>query len=339
VKTFNLQPSTCNRQWARCRAGAGSLLWQAGGCWIAFILFFAVRANAADAATFCLFPVAQTGGEGIFLQQLVTADRPLPALKLCASPMFGKVTELTRAQVNDLIAAAAPDLATTNWNGAAAIRISRRSREFSETDLLAQLTATLQHDYVKDKGELELSLTQPWNPPVVPDEPLTVKILELPTAGVSPSFIVRFELHTAQETLGAWQTSVKAQVWREVWVAHSSLQRGVPVAEADIARERRDVVNIRKEFANFAAGDDSLEIAEFVTANMPLLADEIRPKVVIHRGQVAEAQLDDGALSIRMKVIALEDGAPGQNIRLRNPVSQKNLNGTVLDGQTIAITL
>jgi flagella basal body P-ring formation protein FlgA len=306
---------------------------------LAIILFFAVRTNASETATFSLFPVAQTGGEGIFLQQLVKSEQPLPALKLGDSPAFGKITELTRAQVNDLIAAAAPDLATTNWSGAATVRISRRAREFSETEMLAQLTATLQHDYVKAKGELELSLTQPWTPPVVPDEPLTLKILELPTAGVSPSFIVRFELHTAQKTLGAWQASVKAQVWREVWVARSSLQRGVPVADADITRERRDVVNIRKTFAEFEAGNDSLEIAEFVPANMPLLADEIRPKVVIHRGQVAEAQLDDGALSIRMKVVALEDGAPGQYIRLRNPVSQHNLNGTVMDGQTIAISL
>lgn len=295
--------------------------------------------NASDTTTFSLSSVVQTGGEGIFLQQIVKSDQPLPVLKLCGPPTFGKITELTRAQVNDLIAAAAPDLATTNWSGAETVRISRRAREFSETEMLAQLTAALQHDYVKDKGELELSLTQPWSPPVIPDEPLSLKILELPTAGVTPAFIVRFELHTARETLGAWQASVKAQVWREVWVAHSSLQRGVPVAEAEIARERRDVVNIRKEFANFEAGDDSLEIAQFVTANMPLFADEIRPKVVIHRGQVAEAQLDDGALSIRMKVIALEDGAPGQYIRLRNPVSQKNLNGTVLDGQTISISL
>ena len=304
-----------------------------------FLICFAVRVNASDTATFCLFPVAQTDGEGIFLQQVVKSTQPLPALKLCDSPKFGNVTELTRAQVNNLIAAAAPDLATTNWSGAETIRISRRTREFSEKEMLAQLTATLQHDYVKDKGELELSLTQPWSAPVVPDEPLTLKILELPTAGVTPAFIVRFELHSPQQTLGAWQASVKAQVWREVWAARSSLQRGQPVAAADIARERRDVLNVREPLADFAAGDDALEIAEYVSANTPLLARAIRPKVVIHRGQSAEARLDDGALSIRLKVVALEDGAPGQTIRLRNPVSQRNLNGTVLDGQTLSITL
>jgi flagella basal body P-ring formation protein FlgA len=338
VKTSNHQQPTTNIQ-RRGVAHIGCWLLVVGGWLFTVSLPFAVRASAAEAATFSLFSVAQTGGEGVFLQQIVKSDQPLPALKLCDSPAFGKITGLTRAQVNDLIAAAAPDLATTNWNGAESIRISRRAREFSEGEMLALLTATLQHDYVKDKGELELSLTQPWAPPVVPDEPLTLKILELPSAGVTPAFIVRFELRAAHETLGAWQASVKAQVWREVWAARSSLQRGVPVADADIARERRDVVNVRKAFADFAAGNNSLEIAGFVTANMPLFADEIRPKAVIHRGQVAEAQLDDGALSIRLKVVALEDGAPGQTIRLRNPVSQRNLNGTVLDGQTIAISL
>ena len=308
--------------------------------WLLLVsLCFAARVSASTAATFSLFSVAQTGGEGVFLPELVQAGQKLPALKLCDSPALGKVVELTRAQVNDLIAIAAPELATTNWSGAATIRISRQAREFSEPEMLARLTETLQRDYVKDKGELELSLTHPWTPPLVPDEPITLKILELPTAGVTPCFIVRFELHTAQATLGAWQASVKAQVWREVWVARSALPRGVPVADADIARERRDVVNIRSAFANFAAGDDSLAIAEFVTANTPLLAGQVRPKVVIHRGQVADAQLEDGALSIRMKVVALEDGAPGQSIRVRNLNSQHNLNGTVLDGTTIAISL
>ena len=131
---------------------------------LAVSLSFAVRANAAEAATFYLFPVAQVDGEGVFLQQLIKTAAPLPALKLCESPAFGKTTELSRAQLNDLLAATAPELATTNWTGAESIRIARRAHEFSESALLALLTATLQRDCVKDKGELELSLTQPWSP-------------------------------------------------------------------------------------------------------------------------------------------------------------------------------
>jgi flagella basal body P-ring formation protein FlgA len=38
-------------------------------------------------------------------------------------------------------------------------------------------------------------------------------------------------------------------------------------------------------------------------------------------------------------VVALEDGAPGQLIKLRNPASSRFLSGRVVDDQTILISL
>lgn len=212
-------------------------------------------------------------------------------------------------------------------------------RAFAESDLLALLTTTLQRDYVKDRGDLELRFTQPWSAPMLPDEPLILKVLEMPTVGVTPSFIVRFQLCTATATLGTWQAAVQAHVWREVWVAHTSLSRGEPVSAADVTRERRDVLNIHEALAEFSADDANLELAEPVAAGVPLLARVIKPRVVIHRGQVANALVQDGGLSVTTKVEALEDGAPGQMIRARNPVSRRDLSGRVLDGQTILISL
>ena len=339
MSTFTLQPSTSNTRGRGSRVRIGCSILNVGGLLLVLISLFAIPSGYSAAATFLLFSVAQVDGEGVFLQQVVKSRQPLPAMKLCDSPAFGKTTELSRAQVNDLIAAAAPDLATTNWTGAESIHLSRRSHEFSETEMLALLTATLQRDCVKDRGELELDLTQPWTAPLVPDEPLTLKILEQPAAGVAPSCIVRFEICTAHETLGAAQVSLQAHIWREVWVARSTLQRSEPVADADIARERRDILNVHEALADFTAGDGTLEIAGFVNANAPLLARDVRPKIVIHRGQTADARLEDGTLTISTKVVALEDGAPGQTIRLRNPVSQRNLNGTVLNGNTILVSL
>ena len=212
-------------------------------------------------------------------------------------------------------------------------------RAFAESDVLALLTATLQNNYVKDRGDLELNLKQPWTAPMLPDEPLTVKILELPTVGVTASFIIRFQLCTGRGSLGTWQAAVQAHVWREVWVAHSNLMRGTPVNSADIVRQRFDVLNVREALAEFSADDGNLQLAEPVAAGVPLLSRVIRPRVVIHRGQSANALVQDGALSITTRVEVLEDGAPGDTIRARNPVSRRDLTGRVLDGQTILISL
>ncbi|HUA39676.1 MAG TPA: flagellar basal body P-ring formation chaperone FlgA [Candidatus Sulfopaludibacter sp.] len=212
-------------------------------------------------------------------------------------------------------------------------------RPLTESNALELLTATLQRDYVKDQGELELNFTHPWTAPTLPDAPLSLKILELPTAGVTPSFIVRFQICTANQTLGTWQASVQAHVWRKVWVAHSNLRRGDSIAGADVARERRDILNLHDALAVFADDDSSLELAESVPAGVPLLARMIQARPVIHRGQTANALVQDGALNITLKVQALEDGAPGQIIRARNPVSQRYLSGRVLDANTIQIFL
>ena len=303
------------------------------------ILFFAVPAYSSDVAALQLQSVAQVDGEGIFIQQIVKGPEALPVLKLCPSPAFGQSADLTRAQINDLLAKQAPSLVTTNWTGAEAIHISRRSRDYDQAAILALLTSTFQQAYVKDRGDLELTLTQPWSSVSMPDEPMTLRILEIPTSGITPFFITRFEVCTAHETVGTFQVNVQAHVWRDVWVAHAPARRGSLVAEADLARERHDVLNIHEALANFDEGEDSLEFAESVSPGIPVLARDLKPKSVIHRGQTADARLDDGALSIKLKVVALEDGAPGQLIKLRNPATSRYLSGKVVDEQTVAITL
>jgi flagellar basal body P-ring formation protein FlgA len=325
------------------RISAGSLS-RLARSWVAllFVFFshpFIGSLQAAEPPAFQLAPIVEVTGDGVFLQQLVKSSQPLPALRLCDAPRIGVTMTLSRSQINDLLTVTAPDWATTNWMGADNIRILRRTHTLNEAGLLALLTTTLQQDYVKDQGQLDLNLTQPWNAPVVPDEPLTVKILELPTAGVTRSFIARFQLCTATETIGTWDVTLQAHIWREVWVAHSDLTRGQLLADADVTRDRRDVLATREALADFSLGDTTLELADSVPADGILLARDLKLRTVIHRGQVADAILQDGALNITMKVQALEDGAPGQIIRARNTVSLHDLTGKVVDEHTIEVSL
>jgi flagella basal body P-ring formation protein FlgA len=300
---------------------------------------FLNNAQAVETPALKLAPVAEVTGNGVFLQQVVTCDQTLPTLRLCDAPQVGKTLDLTRDQINDLLAAKAPDFTTTNWIGANSVHILRRNRTLNEADAITLLTATLQQNYVKDRGELELSFTQPWDAPILPDEPLRVKILELPTAGVTPSFIARFQLCTATETVGTWEVTLRAHIWRDAWVAHSDLQRGELIADADLTRDRRDVLSTHESLADFSAGDSTLELADSVPVNNMLLAHDVKLRNVIHRGQIADALLEKGSLNIMMKVEAMQDGAPGEIIHARNTVSQHDLTGKVLDDHTIIITL
>lgn len=300
---------------------------------------FVFAAQAVEPSNFQLRATAQADSTGIFLNQLVDTHEALPVLRLCDSPAFGKISTLTRPQLAELLRAAGSDLAISNWTGPETIRITRRCRAFTEADLLNLLTETLQRDCVKDKGELELRPTRPWAEVVLPDEPLTIKILEQPTAGVTAAFLTRFEIRTAREGLGIWQGSYRAYIWREVWIAHSPVRRGESLDTADVVRERRDVLPVREALADYVTPDGTLEFAEPVQANGILLSRVLKPRKVVHRGQIAQAVLQNGPLSITMKVELLEDGAPGQIVRARNPLSRRDVSGKVVNEQTILINL
>ena len=333
----------------------------------------------AAAAPLELLPTALVDSRGIFLHQLVrtasdqwrvksdeqgsdewpvTSDKPVTPysslitspphpslvtpsapLRLAEAPLFGQVVLLTRAQLQTLGQQTSLDLATNGWAGAAQVRVGRRARSLGETELREWLTATLQREQVKDKGELELRLGRPWTPVSVPDETLTLRVLDLPATGVSANFIVRFEILCGPERLGPWQLMVQGRLMKEVLVAHTALKRGQTLAEADVTTERRDVTTLREPLDVSALTDTSLEINEGIAAGQPLLARSVRLRPVVLRGQLIEALMQDGTLSISLKVEDLSDGLPGQTIRVRNPKTKREFLAKVQNDQTVLLSL
>ena len=163
-----------------------------------------------------LVATAQVDSEGVFLDQILApgVDEALPHIRLASAPTFSQTLSLSRMQIQDLLLKHAPDLAGTNWIGPAQVRISRKTRMLDETEFKTLLTATLQSETVKDKGELELRFSRAWTSLAVPDEPLTLRIMDLPASGVGANFFVRLELLAGGELVSKPQVALQARVWR-----------------------------------------------------------------------------------------------------------------------------
>lgn len=299
------------------------------------IFSFALTCAGALGEIVHLAPQAQVTSAGVFLDEIVTATNSVvPHVRVFAAPRFGQTLVLSRQQVEAVVTNSGAMLA-----GAPQVRITRKARPLDEEELKLLITAQLQRDVIKDRGELELRFARSWTTISVPDESLSVRVTDLPATGVSGLFVCRVEVSTDTESVGAWQTSLAAKVWREVWTTRTALRRGALLADADLVRERRDVLNIRDALADFTTADLNLETAEYIAPNAPLLARSIKTKPAVRRGQSAEATVSDGALSISMKVEVLEDGIPGQVIRIRNPQTRRELRGRVQNEQTILVSL
>lgn len=306
---------------------------------ILFLCFSAV-AQTQESASWPLTSQAQVDSQGVFLKSLVAPSfsQPLPNIRLTDAPGWGHVTFLTRAQITDLLAKAAPDL-TPVWSGPERVRVIRRNRMLDEVEVKQMLTSVLQSEHVRERGELELRFVRPFVAIQAPDEALQLKVIDLPNIGVSPQFIARCELRAGDELIANFQINVNAKIWRDIWIARSQLLRGQSMGNADIGLERRDVLAFKDGLVNLPTDIANYDVGESVPAGAILTARTFKQRPIIHRGKTLDALIQDGALIIAVKVEALEDGLPGQFVRVRNIKSRREFRGKVQDEETVSVAL
>ncbi len=306
--------------------------------WLTGLAAFGATQPAPEVTAWRLLPQVQVHASGVYLNELIeNPPLPLPHVRLGAAPSIGQAMTLSRAQVTELVRQAVPELVNTNWTGPTQVRVVRRVRPLEEAEVKDLLTAALQRDYVKERGDVELRFTRPWPATPIADEPFTLNIVDLPSAGVSANFILRFELRSDQSLLGNWQVPVQARVWREVWVTSAPVQRGQPLKSAEIVRQRRDVLTLRDALPAVNFDDPGLEFAENIPAGLPLTTRSLRLRPIVQRGRLVDAIVQEGSLIISTKAEVLEDGLPGQWVRARNIRSKREFRGKVQNEETIQV--
>ncbi len=70
---------------------------------------------------------------------------------------------------------------------------------------------------------------------------------------------------------------------------------------------------------------------------IPIRIDHIEDPPILKKGEAANALFETPSLRISLKVILLEDGRFGQVVRIKNPVSNKELKGKIIDEETLLI--
>lgn len=187
------------------------------------------------------------------------------------------------------------------------------------------------------RGELKLSLTRPWEPVKLPAADFAVSITELPTSGLSGTFFLRVKVSSGRELVGDWQVPLAAQLWQEVWVATSRLDRGQSLSAALVSVQKVDVLRERNPLICAETDPSSLDLVTSVAAGRPLTRRDVVGRPVIRKGQVVEVVAQNGMMAISMKALALENGTTGKQIRLRNLESRREINGEVINENKVHI--
>ena len=213
------------------------------------------------------------------------------------------------------------------------------NRIVPENKLVPLIAQALSDSFELEQGKLVLESSRALIPVSVPVDTANISIKLVAQPYTRPTGFMKAQYNVmADGVIVGHQTSYfRAQLIQDVWIAQQVIKRGATLGEAKLVKKKTDVINLRDNIW-IGKPDDSLQLVTTVSAGTVLQERHLRRTPAIFRNQTVDAVLSHKALVIRLRVLALEDGAPGDVIRLRNTSSSKELRGTVINSRQVKVT-
>jgi flagella basal body P-ring formation protein FlgA len=201
---------------------------------------------------------------------------------------------------------------------------------FTSEDLLREVKAQMIEHYAIN-SDLVLELARPWGAVKVPVSGVELKVVEYPRDGLSSLLNIRCKMISGEQLIGEWAITLRANLWKEVWVASSRLDRGQSLTESMVTAQKVDILQNRNALLDAGEKPTTYEMAQNVNAGVALMKRDVIEKPVIRKNQIVDAVINKGALSISTKAQALENGAPNALVRMRNLDSSKEFSAQVVN--------
>ena len=212
------------------------------------------------------------------------------------------------------------------------------ARQVPATKLIPMIAEALSKSLEIDQGELALDPSREMAPVSVPKDTVNISIKLITQPYTRPTSFMKAQYTVVADGLptGTHTSYFKAQLIQDVWIAQKVAQRGTTLGETKLIKKKTDVINLRDGVWS-GNPDKTLQFITTVSAGAVIQERHLRRTPSVYRNQTVEAVLQHKALEIRLRVIALEDGAPGDVIRLRNTRSSKEIRGRVINSREVKI--
>ena len=202
-------------------------------------------------------------------------------------------------------------------------------------EALSLLNQQLRYHYSLE-GELKLETNVPWGRILVP-ESYDLTITDYPGGGMTNNLVIRCKLSGNGQALGDFQIPLRAQLWREVWVAEGRLDRGQALDRSLVTAQKIDVLR-EHEALLFSDIDPTIyDLAQSVAPGRPLTRRDVSERPVIHKGEMVDVVAHQGSFAIRMKALALENGIARELIKMRNLESRKDFTAEVINESQVQV--
>lgn len=179
------------------------------------------------------------------------------------------------------------------------------------------------------EGDLQLELLRTWTPPAVVASDWRVIVNEYPSFAGS-AMMLRCSWLADGVPAGDGTITLRAALWRDAWVARQPLVHGATFDVTALETRRVDMLRDR-EAVPASVGDESYLIARAVNSGRIVTWRDIARRPLVRKGDLVEVSAADGMLNVTIKALALQNGAQGEAVTLRNIESRKDFTAFVID--------
>ncbi len=206
----------------------------------------------------------------------------------------------------------------------------------TEGELLAGIEKDLPKRY-SISGELRVSLTRPWVALQLTAPDFFAECVQLPPTGLASNMPVIVRGVSGGKIIGEWPLQLKVQVWQDAWVAPQKLERGMVLNRGTLTVQKIDV--LREIYPVIPEDQDpsGFELAQSVQQGKPVTRRDLVERTLVKKGQFVDAVANEGALSVRMRAVAIEGGPAGAVIRVRNMDTRKEFFAQVINENQVQV--
>jgi flagella basal body P-ring formation protein FlgA len=219
--------------------------------------------------------------------------------------------------------------------GAPLLASSPQPAPFTDEQLVAALVRDMSGHFQLD-GDLALEMLRPWTPPATAASTWTVAVTEYPQAPGS-TMSVRCRLLGDGVQVDDMTLVFRACLWRDSWVARQPLPAGSVFDPATLETRRIDAFRERNALPA-SAGDPSYIFARQVPADRLLSWNDIARRPLVRKGEMVNVVASEGMLFVSLRALALENGAQGQMIVVRNLESRKDISAVVVADDRVEVS-
>jgi len=219
---------------------------------------------------------------------------------------------------------------------AAAVASAPDELPLSPELLAAQLADDLRNRFRLD-GEFQIELLGAWTPPARLARAWRIAITEYPSAA-GANMLVRFRAYGDGAVEPEAMLMLRASLWRDAWFTTEPLPVGAALELPRIERRRIDAFRTKDAIPS-ATPASNLIAARAIPAGALLTWRDVGPRPLVRKGEIVEVSASEGMLHITMKGIALQNGAKGDVVPVRNPDSLKTIPALVVAESRVQVRL